>query len=467
MELCAKPYQIKNQPREGGRQEETMNHPRVGLVGVTCRYESGGQRAEELLSGIKTALEKKNLEVVCAEKVAWDTADAIDVCRQLKKEELDALVIVEVTWIMDSMQYIFINELKLPTVFWAVPYTETFSIGCVQHFGSILKAQGMEYEYVYGLPEEDALTEKVKSIAEAGQIIRAVRGMRLALVGPRQTWRVAGPQDMSMEEWEFSRKFGVTLVHVEMSEITELADSISDKDAEKKLECLSKRTGKVLADHETMLHMVKIYLATKEIIRKYSLDALAAECYPMYSGLMNLTSSWLADEGIIVDTEGDIGHTMVMYMLNLAAKGGVCALGEVGSMDDVNNILSLAHEGSTAHSLAESLDKVQISPSGDRGTFVGVPLKTMDCVTVSSIVGGKGKYKLLVEKADVVEPSREEWIEGGEKLLVKLHVAEKASTVVDKLMEKGMDHHLLVKEGDHRAVLSAVCKYLGVEKVTL
>ena len=36
-----------------------MNQPRVGLVGVTCKYESGGQRAEELLSGIKDALKKE------------------------------------------------------------------------------------------------------------------------------------------------------------------------------------------------------------------------------------------------------------------------------------------------------------------------------------------------------------------------------------------------------------------------
>ena len=89
------------------------------------------------------------------------------------------------------------------------------------------------------------------------------------------------------------------------------------------------------------------------------------------------------DEGIIVDTEGDIGHTLVMYMLNLAANGGACALGEVGSIDTDNNILSIAHEGSTAHSLAESIDKVQISPSGDKGSFVGLPLKSMETVTVS------------------------------------------------------------------------------------
>lgn len=444
-----------------------MNQPRVGVIGVTCEFESGGQRAEELLGAVQKTLTEQGMDVIRAEKTAWDAADAVDICKQLKRESLDALVIVEVTWIMDSMQYIFINELQVPTVFWAVPYTETFSIGCVQHFGSILKGQGYEYDYVYGLPDNKAAAEKVKAVAETGQIIKAVRGMRLALVGPRQTWRVAGPQDMSMEEWEFSKKFGVTLVHIEMSEIIQRAEAVADETAQETLKCLSKRTGKVLAEEETMLYMAKVYLAVKEVIKRYSLDAMAAECYPMFSGLMNLTSSWLADEGMIVDTEGDIGHTLVMYILNMAAKGGACALGEVGSMDDVDNILALAHEGSTAHSLAESLDKVQISPSGEKGTFVGVPLKRMENVTISSIVGCRGNYKLLVEQADVIAATREEWVEGGEKLLVKLHVADKASRVVDKLMETGMDHHLIVKEGNYTEVMTAVCKYFGIEKVTL
>ena len=444
-----------------------MNQPRIGLVGVTCEYESGGQRAEEFLGGIGKALSNKNVEVVYGSKVAWNAADAVEVCAQFKKEDLDALVIVEVTWIMDSMQYIFINELNLPTVFWAVPYTETFSIGCVQHFGAILKAQGIEYEYVYGLWDNKEAVEKVKAVAEAGQIIKAIKGMRLALVGPRQTWRVAGPQDMSNEEWEFSRKFGVTLIHIEMAEIISLAESFSDKEAEAALKCLSKRTGIIKADDVAMRYMAKIYMATKEISKNYALDAIAAECYPMFSGLMNLTSSWLADEGFIVDTEGDIGHTMVMYMLNRAAKGGACALGEVGSMDDENQILALAHEGSTAHSLAENINKVQISQSGEKGTFVGVPVKPMEQVTISSIAGAGGKYKLLVEQADVVQATHEEWVQGGEKLLVKLHVRDKASLVVDRLMEKGMDHHLVVKEGNHVQSMTMVCKFLGIEAVNL
>ena len=444
-----------------------MKQPKIGIVAVASEFESGGQRAEELLSGARAGLEAQDISVVLADKVVWNSADALEVCKQFEDKELDAISIILVTWVTDSLLYVFANKLQLPIVFWAVPYTETFSIGCVQHFGSILKAQEFEYDYVYGLPNDKEIIAKVKLVAEAGRVIKAVRGMNLALVGPRQTWRVAGPQDMTNEEWEFSKKFGVTLIHIEMEEIIKRADLISDKDACKTLDILSSRTGKVIASQEAMIYMAKVYMATKEIVEIYSLDAMAAECYPMYGGLMNLTSSWLADNGIIVDTEGDIGHTVMMYILNQASKGGVTALGEIGSIDDVNNILSLAHEGSTAHSLAENISKVQISTSGEKGTFVGLPLKPMKAVTISSIVGNRGNYKVLVDGGDVVAATHDEWVEGGSKLLVKLHVNKKASAVVDGLMQAGMDHHLLVKEGNHQEILSKICKFMGLTEINI
>ena len=436
-----------------------MANMKTGILAVASHYESGGQRAEALIANAVNALEKRGVDTVAGSKVVWDAADAIDVCRQFKEEQVDSLTIILSTWVTDSLLYVLVHEMQVPVVFWAVPYTETFSIGCVQHFGSALTTHGIPYEYVYGLADDAAVVDKVAKVAQVGSIIKRVRNMKLALVGPRQTWRVAGPQDTTNEEWEFSQKFGVTLVHIEMEEILEAAVGISDQEAYEALECLKKRTGKILAAPEAMLHMTKVYLAVKQIARRYSLDALAVECYPFYSGLMNLPSSWLADEGLIVDTEGDIGHTMVMYMLNQAARGGATALGEV-------NILSLAHEGSTAHSLAADLDHVQISPSGEKGAFVGLPLRPMDCVTISSIQGnGRDGYQILVDKASVAEATHEEWVQGGEKLLVKVQVNQKASVMVQRLMELGLDHHLLVKEGDYTEVMKLICKYMGVKAV--
>lgn len=442
-----------------------MKKPKIGLVGLASTFESGGERSDQILSSAAKAMEKAGLDVVAAKKVVWDPADAISVCDQLNEAGIESVALVDITWVTDSLKYIFIHELNLPTVFWAVPYTETFSIGCVQHFGSILKAQGISYQYVYGLADDNALIKSISEVAKAGYIINKIKNMRLALLGPRQTWRVAGPQDMTNEEWEFSRKFGVTLIHIEMDEIFNAVNEISDSEAQATLKLLQSRTGKSIADNATMIRMAKVYMSTKRMIEKYNLTAVAAECYPQFSGLMNLTSSWLADEGVIVDTEGDISHTMVMYMLNLCAGGGATVLGEVGSYN--GNVLAIAHEGSTAHSMAEELNKVQISPSGEKGCFVGVPVKPMPVVTVSSMVGSAGSYKLLVAKGKTQKVTHQQWVDGGSKLLVNLELEKSGEAVIRNMIEAGLDHHLLIKEGDHTNVLSMVCDYAAINKVEL
>lgn len=442
--------------------------PKMGIVGVCSRVESGAQRYDELMSGAKAALEAAGLEVTIPAAAVYTPLEALAACDQFKAAGVESVVVMDVTWVCDSLKYIFVQEMGTPVVFWAVPYTETFSIGCIQNFGSVMKTEGIHYEYVYGLPSDAEVVAKLKSIAVAAQIVKKVKSMRVALVGPRQTWRVAGPQDMTTEEWEFSRTLGPTLVHMEMEEITDEAAKISDAEAEKTLAALKDRTGKVLATHETMVWMAKVYMATKAMMETSGIDALAAECYPNYGGLMNQPSSWIEDDGYILDTEGDIAHAVVKYVLNMAGQGGCCALGEVGSMNDKDNFLSIAHEGSTPASLAQSLDQVQVSQENELGCFVGLPLKPMDKCTICDLQGTAGNYQLMVATGSVLPATHEEWVEGGEKLLIKLRVDGcKPTEAVDKMMAAGLHHHIVVKEGDFTQALEIASRYLGIKVVNL
>ena len=142
-----------------------MANMKTGILAVASHYESGGQRAEMLISNAVKALEKKGVDTVVASKVVWDAADAIDVCKQLKGAQVDSLTIILSTWVTDSLLYVLVHEMQVPVVFWAVPYTETFSIGCVQHFGSALATHGIPYEYVYGLADDAAVVDKVAKVA--------------------------------------------------------------------------------------------------------------------------------------------------------------------------------------------------------------------------------------------------------------------------------------------------------------
>jgi L-arabinose isomerase len=446
---------------------QMMKKIKIGLVAVASHFEYGGERGDDLLSRAKKALESAGMEVAIYPRLIWDPADAIDACQKLKREEVNSLVMLEITWVLDSLKYIFTARLNLPTLFWAVPYTDTYSIAAVQHYCSILKAMGYTFEYVYGLPEETEVIKEIRSYAKVGVAVSAARDMIVGLVGPRQSWRVAGPQDMTQEEWDFSKKTGLTIVHIEMEEILGKARAISDADAKKTLQGLSARMGKSLLSGDAMLYHTKVYMAVKETMSRYRLDAAAAECYPSYGGQMNLAASWLADEGIVLDTEGDIGHSFVISTLNLFTGGGAAVLAEAGSIDVERNIIPVLHEGSSAMSLAGSLDKVRISPIGELGAYVGFPLKAMPVATVATIVGNGGNYKMLVAKGRPLDVPCDEWDRTGSRLAVSLQFDVEARSAMDQIIRGGMDHHIVIKEGDHTRELLSLCDFLGFETLQL
>ena len=436
----------------------------MGLVALACPYESGGERAEELIVRAAKSLEQEGMDLEIAHQVVWTGKDALEVCQQFEKAEVSSVAVIETTWIMDSVKYLLVHKLKVPMVFWAVPYAETFSFASIQHFGAILTSQGIHFEYVFGLPGDPVITEQLKKISCVGEMIREIHSLNLALLGPRQTWRVAGPQDMSNEEWEYSRKMGPTILHLEMEEVLGRIEKITDKKARKVLDELLPRTGNSLLSEKSMLRQVKTYLAVKDIMAVNHVQVIAGECYPQFGGLLELTASWLADEGIQVDTEGDISHSVLMHLLYHFTKGKT-ALCEAGSIDKKRNLVIGAHAGSSAQSLTGDYKLAQISPCTEQGAFVGTPLKAMDCVTVLSFTGKSGDYKMLIGKGRTLEIPREEWVANGEKMMVHLQFQKEVDVVMRSMFEEGMDHHLLIHEGDCTELMELFCDYMGIQKV--
>jgi L-fucose isomerase-like protein len=182
--------------------------------------------------------------------------------------------------------------------------------------------------------------EEVKRYAHVAKISKDLTRATIGLIGPRQTWRVAGPQDMTVEEWDLSQKLGATIVHLEMEELLKLAESQKTGDAVGVVNSMreKRRLGEAKIEEDRLIYAGRIYLGIRQLMKRYGLTAMTAECYPQYSGLANLPSSWLADEGIILDTEGDIGHTLFATAMQWMS-GSPVALAEVGSLDSKRNCL--------------------------------------------------------------------------------------------------------------------------------
>ena len=64
--------------------------------------------------------------------------------------------------------------------------------------------------------------------------------------------------------------------------------------------------------------------------------------------------------------------------------------------------------------------------------------------------------------------SHEEWVDGGEKLVLKLRAdGQKPSRVIDQMIKAGLHHHVVIKEGNYTDIVKLVCDYMGIQKVIL
>ncbi len=446
-----------------------MLKAKVGLVAAASPFEIGGERAEEIISKAKEKLESLGLKVEKGKKVIWNSADAIEVTEQLAQEGIDLLVIIHATWISDAIQYFLVNTIRTPIVLWGLPFIETFSIACVQHFSSVLQGRQIYCKCITGLPQDKEVISTIYNFALTSKVIKDLKIVNIALIGPRQLWRVAGATDMTSEEWDLTDLFGAKIIHIEMDELIEQAKSIDIEQAEQVLQIKKQehRLGKVEIDKERLIYACKIYLATKNLFQRYNLTAATAECYPNYSGLTNLPAAWLADEDITLETEGDLGHTILMFAMRWLGEGGAVALTEVGRLDLEDNRLWMAHEGSSAYSLAESPQVVHLLEGGKEGTVVSFPYKPIQQVTMASLCGQKGTYRMFISKGRTEPVDEKEWADAGKKFIAKVNLTCNVKEAFEKIIAAGVDHHLLLKEGDITSKLSDFCDFLKIKKVYL
>jgi L-fucose isomerase-like protein len=443
--------------------------PKIGLVTVASKAESGGNRGGELIQNSTLQLDHAGLVVISPGFIVWGARDAERAVQYLKGSGIDLLLILHCTWVMDSIQFQLIKELDVPVMLWGLPYPETFSLASIQHFNSVLHQNKHFSQWVYGLPDETCVIEKIARLARASQAAKKFRPVSIGLVGQHSTKRTAGPQDTAFDEWELGHTMGIKIVHIEMDDFLSEVNSVIDEDAWAVVERMKEtsRYGEMKVEEKRILHSAKVYRATKKIMTDYTLVGAAVECYPYYGGLVNLASSWLADEGIVLDPEGDIGHTMLAGLLN-ALQPGPTALAEMMLLDWDKDKFYLRHEGSTAFSLAMDPQKVEVVAAGEGvGTIVQFPMRPIPTVTVASLRGRSNSYSVFRGLLSIEKLDQQQWQQWGGNFQVAAKTAEGLDVLLNNVFINGMDHHWLIKEGDIVQLLDTVTDIWGLSKFSL
>ena len=74
----------------------------------------------------------------------------------------------------------------------------------------------------------------------------------------------------------------------------------------------------------------------------------------------------------------------------------------------------------------------------------------------------------MIATGETLPVSHQEWVDGGEKLVLKLRAdGVKASQVIDQMIKAGLHHHVVIKEGDYTELLKMICGYMGIDEMLL
>ena len=170
----------------------------------------------------------------------------------------------------------------------------------------------LDYEGLYAELFTEKNMEYLRDFVNAAKAVHKVKSSKLLLVGEPSPWLIYS--SLSIEE--FKKILGLSIDVIPVEELIREYRKITDGDVENELLKL-KDVEVVEPSRGDIVNSVKLYVALRNLIRKYSADFVSIRCFDLLEHKVTacLPLSILNDEGIIVGCEGDVPATLTMALM--------------------------------------------------------------------------------------------------------------------------------------------------------
>lgn len=308
--------------------------------------------------------------------------------------------------------------------------------------------------YLSGPADEAGLREIAEAVHDA-DVRRLLRRSRIGLVGDPSDWLVASMPDATT----IKNSWGPTVVPVDMNEVEEHLESVSDHDLDPHIEGLVGDAASVVEPSAAELNDVaRIYLALKSVISTHELDALTVRCFDFVqrqrtTGCFALAQ--LSDEGVIAGCEGDLVSTLgLMWARELL--GVTPWMANPAQLDPADNTFWLAHctvprtlvEGYRLRSHFESGLGV-----GIQGTLASGPVTLLR-------IGGRKMDRLWLAEGEIVASGTAENL-----CRTQAEIRLTRGGHVTDLLRAPLGNHLVLVFGHHLERLQRWCEHVANDVV--
>ncbi|KFB11145.1 L-fucose/L-arabinose isomerase family protein [Nitratireductor basaltis] len=305
-------------------------------------------------------------------------------------------------------------------------------------------------------PAEPALSRE----GERG--LEALRGMRIGRIGEHP----AGFDTCAYDTARLSALADVSVEQIALSHLFDQARAVDDGDVLQTREGLRDVAGLAEVDQAQLDRSLRLRNALDQLKRQGRFDAFAIRCWPEtfteYGGAVCGPVSMMGEKRTPCACEADVYGALSSYLLQTIADAPAF-LADIVDMDATTDTTVLWHCGQAPASMASEAEPVSATIHSNRRMplLFQFALKA-GRVTLARISQAGGHQFMVIAGGEMQEapPSF-----SGTSGVLKLD--RRTAEVRDDLLAAGLEHHIALVYGDHRAALEHVAHELGLPVLDL
>jgi L-fucose isomerase-like protein len=402
-----------------------------------------------------------DLEGINPVSVLFNEIDVDKVVEYFKKENVDAVFIINSNFGNEEVVAQVAHEVSKPVLLWGpqddcpqpdgIRYTDSqcglFAVS------RQLQRRNIPFTYIENCKIEDEVFDKeIRSFFSVCCMVKNFKGLRVGQVGLRPKPFCS----VIFNEGELLTKFDIRVIPINIAVVTDKYNTITQTRKKELEEGAALFKSRYEMDELSLPLLGKVYafvLLYEDLFKEYNVKIISAECWSAMNlavGAMPCSAyTILGDMGYIVGCESDMMGTLSMFLLSCASLGEkIPFFGEFTIRHPTNkNAELLWHCGPFAYSLKHPDVKAKMVNTRSwyrikDGTY-----------TISRMDQLDGKYSILAGSCHTTDgPYTNGTHFWGE--------FDNLSKWERKLIEGPYIHHMAEIEGNYTAEIKEFCKYM-------
>ncbi|MCC6958104.1 MAG: L-fucose/L-arabinose isomerase family protein [Anaerolineales bacterium] len=444
-----------------------MEKPIVGFM-VTAAEHFPYEQPNALNAQAREALSKLDMKIIPSERLVYNPSGAMEAAATFKAAGIDLLISLVGSFTWDNMPVRVAQELNVPIILWGVPEPpmhggrlEANSLVGVTMNAAALTRLGFQYKHVYGFPNDPATLDEIARTVRVIATIKRLRHTRLGIVGGRPP----GFYGSTYDELRLRKSLGVEIIPIEVSEVLAEYERVSDTQEAEIAGRISGMGRRQSAEEIDLRQTARLYSAMQTFVKNDDISGIAVKCWPeLKDRLLNpcVVNGMMIDEGVMMGCETDVHGTISMLIQNFL-NGKPPFFADLVTFDEAENTALFWHCGAAAASLAASQEELYLEKHsiGSGSTTLEFAMR-QGRVTIARLGPIGEDYRLLILTGDAVSTPM---LLRGNNMLIRTDLPVRQ--VIDRIIERGIEHHYSATYGDLHKDLIEFCKWTGIHAETL